>query len=333
MKRRDVIALLGGTAVASCISWPFAARAQRVDRMRRVGIVMPYARGDSEFEIRVRAFRQELGKLGWTEGRNVQFDERWTTDRMDLVHANAAGLVASNPDAIIAIGGRVIPVLMQLSRSIPIVIPGAADPVGTGWVQSLARPGGNVTGFTYFELSIFGKMLETLKQIAPTTIRVAFIYNPDNPNTVFFRREFEAAAALLAVEPIVAPVHGLADIDRALANLTDRRNSGVFFPPDITIQALREEIIALVDRHRLPAIYSDPAFPKIGGLAFYGADRIDMFRRCAGYVDRILRGEKPGELPFQQPTKFQLVINLKTAKTLGLEMSPTLLTLADEVIE
>jgi putative ABC transport system substrate-binding protein len=328
MKRREFITLLGGAA-----AWPVAARAQQAGSVRRVGILMPYHKGDSEYEIRVRALRQELSRLGWTDGGNVRFDERWTTDNMDRLRSDAASLLASNPDVVVAIGGRVSPILMQISRSIPIVVPGAADPVGIGWVESLARPGGNVTGFTFLELSMFGKMLDTLKQIAPGIARVALIYNRDNPSTVYFRRAFEAAAGALGVEPIIVPIDGLADIDRAVASLADQRNAGLFLPPDITIQALREEVVALVARHRLLAIYADAVFVKIGGLAFYGADRIDMFRRAAGYVDRILRGEKPGALPFQQPTKYQLTINLKSARALGLEVSPTLLALADEVIE
>jgi putative tryptophan/tyrosine transport system substrate-binding protein len=330
VKRREFITLLGGAVAA----WPLAALAQQsASRVRRIGILMPYARGDAEYEIRVRALREELGKLGWTEGANVQFDERWTGDNIDRVRADAASLLALTPDVVVAIGGRVVPILMRISRAIPIVVPGATDPVATGWVESLARPGGNVTGFAFSELSMFGKGLEMLKRIAPATSRVAFIYNPDNPNTAFLRRAFEAAAGALAIEPIAVPVHGLADIDRALASLADRQKAGAFFPPDVTIQALRGEVVALAGRYRVPAIYSDPAFPKIGGLAYYGADRIDMYRRAAGYVDRILRGEKPAELPFQQATKFQLLINLKTAKALGLELSPTVLALADEVIE
>jgi len=208
MKRREFFALLGGSAV-----WPLAARAQQQQGMRRVGILMPYAKTDSEYESRVRAFRQELTKLGWTEGGNIQFDERWTIDDMDRVRAEAANLVASNPDVVIAIGGRVIPILMQLSRSVPIVVPGASDPVGIGWVKSMARPGGNLTGFTFLELSMFGKMLETLKHIAPVTARVALLYNPDNPNTVYFRRAFESAIGPLAIEPMVIPIHALADIE------------------------------------------------------------------------------------------------------------------------
>jgi putative ABC transport system substrate-binding protein len=277
--------------------------------------------------------RQELGRLGWTDGGNIQFDERWTTDNMDRVRAEAASLMASNPDAVVAIGGRVVPVLMQLSRSVPIVVAGAGDPIGIGWVASLARPGGNVTGFTMFELSMFGKTLETLKQIAPATVRVALVFNPENPNSVVYRRTLEEAAGPLAIEPVITPIHGIAELDRAIASLAERRGTGVFFLPDVTVNALRAEAIALAGRHRLPAIYADPIFVKSGGLAFYGADRVDLFRRAAGYVDRILRGEKPGDLPFQQPTKYQFVLNLKTARALGLELSPTVLALADEVIE
>jgi len=328
VKRREFITLLGGVA-----AWPLAARAQQGERVRRIGILMPYPKGDPEMGIRVRAFREELGKLGWTDGANVQFDERWTADHMDRVWAEAASLIASNPDAILATGGRVIPVLVQLSRSIPIVIPGASDPLGVGWATSLARPGRNITGFTSFEVSIYGKTLALLKQIAPAITHVAFIYNPDNPNTVIYKRTVEDAAGPLAVESIAVPIHGFAEIDRAVAALADRQNSGILFPGDLTTIALRDEIVALIARQRLPAIYSDPAFMRAGGLAFYGPDRIDLYRRSAGYVDRILRGEKAGDLPFQQPTKYQFIINIKAAKALGLELSPTLLALADEVIE
>ena len=222
---------------------------------------------------------------------------------------------------------------MQLSRSIPIVIPGASDPLGVGWATSLARPGRNITGFTSFEVSIYGKTLALLKQIAPAITHVAFIYNPDNPNTVIYKRTVEDAAGPLAVESIAVPIHGFAEIDRAVAALADRQNSGILFPGDLTTIALRDEIVALIARQRLPAIYSDPAFMRAGGLAFYGPDRIDLYRRSAGYVDRILRGEKAGDLPFQQPTKYQFIINIKAAKALGLDVPATLLARADEVIE
>jgi putative ABC transport system substrate-binding protein len=328
MRRREFIFLLGGAA-----AWPLAAGAQQGERVRRIGILMAYAKGDAEFETRVRALRQELARLGWTEGVNVHFDERWTTDNMDRVRAEAASLTASNPDVVVTTGGRVVPIVMRLSHSIPIVLPGASDPVAVGWAQSLARPGGNVTGFTGFEISMIGKSLEILKQIAPAAARVALIYNPDNPNSAFYRRISETASGPLGIEPIDVPIHGLADIDRAVTSLADRQNSGVFFLPDLTTNALREEVVDLVGRHRLPAIYTEPFFVRLGGLASYGTDRIDLFRRAAGYVDRILRGERAGDLPFQQPTKYELIVNLKTAKALGLTVPPTLLARADEVIE
>jgi putative tryptophan/tyrosine transport system substrate-binding protein len=328
MKRREFITLLGGAA-----AWPLAARAQQPDRVRRVGIVMPYAKGDADNEARVQAFKQELEKLGWAQGRNLQFDEHWTTDNMDLVRSHAASLMASNPDVVVATGGRVVPILRQLSTSIPIVLPGASDPVRVGYAKSLARPGGNVTGFALFELSMLGKSLEILKQIAPAIVRAALIYNPDNPNTVLYRQASKAASGLLGIEAIDAPTHGLADIDRAVSSLAKSENTGIFFLPDITNLALRHELVELAARRHLPAMYSDSLFVKIGGLASYGTDRIDIFRRAAGYVDRILRGEKPGDLPFQQPTKYELVINLKTAKALGLDVPLYLQQLADEVIE
>jgi putative ABC transport system substrate-binding protein len=252
---------------------------------------------------------------------------------MDLVRSDAASLMASNPDVVVASGGRVVPVLMRQSRLIPIVVPGGTDPVGVGWAQSLAHPGGNVTGFTAFELPMLGKSLEILKQIAPAVMRIALIYNPDNPNSAHYRRISESASAPLAIEVIDFPIHGLPDIDRAVASLADRGNSGIFFLPDLTTNALRDDVVGLVGRRRVPAIYSDTFFVKLGGLAFYGPDRMEGFRGAASYVDRILRGAKPGDLPFQQPTKYELMINLKTAKGLGLELSPALLALADEVIE
>jgi putative ABC transport system substrate-binding protein len=328
VKRRAFIGALGGAA-----AWPIMARAQQGERMRRIEVVMPFAKGDSNGEARIRAFKQELAKLGWTDGGNIQFDERWPADNMDLVRSHAASLVASNPDIIVATGGRIVPVLMRLTRSIPIVLPGASDPVGVGWAQSLARPGGNVTGFTSFELSTLGKSLDILKQIAPAIVRVALIYNPDNPNSVHYRRISEGASARLAIETVDQPIHGLADIDRAVASLADRGNNGIFFLPDITTNALRDDVVALVARRRVPAIYSDTFFVKLGGLAFYGPDRMEGFRGAAGYVDRILRGAKVGDLPFQQPTKYELMINRTAAKGLGLELSPTLLSLADVVIE
>jgi ABC-type uncharacterized transport system substrate-binding protein len=329
MRRRDFITLIGGAAA----TWPFAARTQQAERKRRVGILMPYSPTDAEWQLRVGALREELQRLGWTKNRNIEFDERWTTDNLDLVRANAANLVELSPDVIVAIGGRVIPILAPISRSTPIVIPGAIDPVGTGWVQSLARPGGNITGFTSLELSMFGKLLDLLKQIAPSTVRVGLIFNPANPNSAVYTREIRSFAGPLGIEPVVLPIQSLADIERVLASLAERSNAAAFFLPDLTILSMAQQVVALVERRGLPAIYTDPAYVKVGGLAFYGADRTDIFRRAASYVDRILHGEKPGDLPFQQPTKYQFVINLKAAKALALELPPTLLPRADEVIE
>jgi putative tryptophan/tyrosine transport system substrate-binding protein len=328
MRRREFIAGLAGAA-----AWPLTARTQQVPRLRRIGILMPFPPSDSEWQSRVGALRQELQRLGWTRGGNIEFDERWTTDNMDLVRANAANLVELKSDAIVALGSRVIPVLRQLTRTIPIIIPGGADAVGEGYVESLARPGGNVTGFAIMEFSVFGKILDTLKQLAPATSRVAMIYNPDNPSAVQFRHLFESFALPLSVQPIIAPIHSIADIEHAIEALAEQPNSGVFFPPDLTTIALRDQVAAIVARLRVPAIYTDRIFVTSGGLVSYDADRVDIFRRAASYVDRILRGEKPGDLPFQQPTKYQLSINLKTAKALGLTIPETLLATATEVIQ
>lgn len=244
MRRREFfVTLFAGAAVG----WPLAGGAQQEGRVRRVGMVMPYAKGDTEMEPRVEALKQELEKLGWVNGRNIQFDERWITDNMDVVRDQAARLVASNPDVVVASGGRVVPVLMQLSSSIPIVLPGGSDPVRVGYAKTLARPGGNVTGFTLIEMSMLGKSLEILKQIAPALMRVGLIYNPDNPNSVIYRQVSEAAADRLRIEPVAAPIHSLADIDREITSLAEHQNSGIFFVPDITTLSLRRK--SLISRH------------------------------------------------------------------------------------
>jgi putative ABC transport system substrate-binding protein len=252
---------------------------------------------------------------------------------MDLVRANAANLVELKPDVIVAVGARVIPVLMQLTRTIPIIIPGSSDAVGLGYIESLARPGGNITGFANMEASAIGKVLETLKQIAPGTSRVAMIYNPDNLLAQRLLPSFVSFALKLSLQPISAPIHNMPDIEREIEVLSEQPNGGALFPQDLTITALREQITSIAARHRLPAVYTDRIFVASGGLAPYDADRTDIYRRTASYVDRVLRGEKPAELPFQQPTKYQLTINLKTAKALGLTIPETLLATADEVIQ
>jgi putative tryptophan/tyrosine transport system substrate-binding protein len=328
MKRREFIALLGGAA-----AWPLMARAQQPERMRRIGILMPFLPTNAEMQARLRAFREELRKRGWAAGVNVQFDERWTSDNMDLIRSAATNLVELNPDAIVAQGARVIPILMELTRSIPIVTPSGTDPVARGYAQSLARPGGNVTGFATIELSIVTKMLQTLKEIAPSVSHISMIYNPDSPAGALFVRLFESAAGPLGFKPTIAHIHGLADIERAVAAAAAQPNGGIFVPLDVTIFTFAEQTVATVTQHRLPAIYSERVFVTSGGLAYYGTDRVELYRRAASYVDRVLRGEKVGDLPFQQPTKYELVINLATAKALGLTVPPTLLSIADEVIE
>jgi ABC-type uncharacterized transport system substrate-binding protein len=329
MKRREFITLMTGAAAA----WPLTARAQQGGRVRRIGILMPYPPTNAEMQARVRAFREELRKRGWAAGVSAQFDERWTSDNMDFIRSAAANLVELNPDVILASGARVVPILMELTRSIPIVTPSGMDLIERGYVGSLARPGGNVTGFSTMEPSVVGKMLQTLKEIAPNVAHVSMIYNPDSPAGALFVRSFESAAGPLGVKPIIAHIHNLADIERAAAAAAAQPNGGMFVPLDVTINAFMEQTIATIARHRLPAIYSERAFVTSGGLVYYGTDRVEQYRRCASYVDRILRGEKAGDLPFQQPTKYDLVINLKTAKTLGLTIPPTLLFTADEVIE
>jgi len=328
MRRRAFIGILG-SAVAS---WPFVVRAQG-EHTRRIGVLMPFPPTDAEMQSRVRAFRDELRKRGWATGVNVQFDERWTGDNMDLIHSAAKNLVESRPDAIVAVGGRVIPILTELTPSIPIVIPTSADPVSRGYAESLARPGRNVIGFVTMELPVISKMLQTLKEIAPEITHISLIYNPDNPVGDLFIGSFQSAAGPLGVEAVIIQIHGLGDIERAVATTAARPNGGIFIPLDVTIVTLAEQTAALIARPRLPAIYSEREFVTKGGLVYYGTDRIAMYRGAASYVDRILRGEKPGDLPFQQPTRYELVINLQTAKALGLTIPSKLLFTADEVIE
>jgi putative ABC transport system substrate-binding protein len=326
--RREFITLLGGA-----VAWPLAARAQQGDRVRRIGILMPFPPTNAEMQARVRAFREELRKRGWGAGFNVQFDERWTSDNMDLIRSAATNLVELNPDAIVAVGSRVIPILMELTRSIPIVTPSGADPVAYGYAESLAHPGRNVTGFSPMELSVVGKMLQTLKEIAPTVSHISMIYNPDNRFGSLFVRSFESAAGSLGFKPTIAHIHGLADIESGIAAAAAQPDGGIFVPLDVSMLAFVEQTVAMVARHRLPAVYADRVFVKSGGLLYYGADRVEMFRSAASYIDRILRGEKAGDLPFQQPTKYDLVINLQAARALGLTIPPQLLFTADELIE
>jgi putative tryptophan/tyrosine transport system substrate-binding protein len=327
MRRREFIAGLGASV------WPVSVQSQQREQMRRVGIILPFPSTNMEWRSYVAALQQDMRKLGWVEGLTIQFDEYWTTDDMDHVRRGAAELIQSRPDVVVASGGRVLPILKQMTQTIPIVFAGTADPVGAGLVNSLAHPGGNLTGLSVYEFSIIGKSLDILKKIAPAVSRVALIFNPDNPTTKFFVTSFKTSAVSLGIQPIIAPIHGLSDIDDAISELAKESNGGAMFAPDVTIVALHDEIVATVARHRLPAVYSDPVLVKSGGLVAYSSDRIDMFRRAAAYIDRILHGESPSNLPVQEPTRYVLAINLKTATALGLSIPETLLATADEVIE
>jgi putative ABC transport system substrate-binding protein len=325
-RRREIVCL----GLAAC-AWPLVPAAQLP--ARRIGLLMAYAENDADLQARVAAFRQELRRLGWLEGGNLRTVERWTTDNMERVRAGAVELVGMNPDVIFVGGRRAAMVLQQQTRSIPILFAGLSDPLGSGLVASLARPGGNITGFSGIELPVIGKMLELLKQLAPSIRRAALLFNPDNPVTTFFSRSFEVAAAPLALKSAVFPIHGPADIERVIKNFARQPNGGVVFPPDVTVTIHRELVTALMARHRLPAIYSDPVIVLAGGLMSYGPDRTDLFRRAAAYADRIMRGEKPGDLPVQQPTKFELVLNLKGAKMLGIQIPQSVYLQADQVIQ
>jgi len=335
MKRRDFITLLGGAAAASSILWPLAARAQQRGGMRRIGVLMGYAESDLVAQTNVAAFREGLQKLGWAEGRNIRLDTRWAAPGYaESRQRFAKELVALQPDLILSHTTPTTAALLQQTRTIPIVFAFVADPVGSGFVASFPRPGGNVTGFTLFEPTMAGKWLELLKEIAPRVARVAFLFNPATaPYAEVFLNPLKAAAAAFAVEAIVAPVHGTSELEAAIAAQAREPNGGLIMMPDSFATAHRAEITSLAARYRLPAVYPYPLFAKLGGLLSYGNDQTDNFRRAATYADKILKGAKPGELPVQAPVKFEMVINLKTAKALGLDVPLFLQQRADEVIE
>ena len=327
MRRRAFITLLGATA-----AWPLAARAQQRDRVRRIGVLMGLVANDPEAQSRVAAFENGLRELGWVNGRNLAIEYRWAGD--ENVRDHVAELLAMAPDLILANSTPVTTALRGQSGAVPIVFTQVTDPVGQGLVSNLAHPGGNVTGFTSFEFSIGTKWLEALKQTAPRVTRVALVFNPHSaPFADLFLRPVEAAAPSFSVAPIGAAVREPADVDRVFDALAREPNGGLMVLPDISMTNYREAIVALAARHRVPAVYPFRFFAVSGGLMSYGTDSAEIFRRAAGYVDRILKGTSPGELPIQAPTKYELVINLKTAKVLGLEIPPTLLARADEVIE
>jgi putative ABC transport system substrate-binding protein len=331
MRRREFITLLGGTAAA----WPIVARAQQPDRIRRLGVLMDSDESSSDGQVRIAALREVLLGLGWTEGRNLQIDYRWGGGDVERTHVYAAELVGFKPDVIFAYANAQLAPLSRETKTIPIVFVGASAPVADGYVASFSRPGGNITGFTSYEPSMVGKWLAALKEVAPAIVRVALLVNPDTAaqRGTFYSSAFESAAATFAIEPIAANVHSAGDIETAMGTLGTRADSALIVAPDTFSTANRALIIGLAARHRLPAIYGLSAFPASGGLMSYGPDAIDTARRAASYVDRILRGEKPAELPVQAPTKFEMIVNLKAAKAIGLTVPESFLLRADEVIE
>jgi putative tryptophan/tyrosine transport system substrate-binding protein len=330
MNRREFIFILGGGAAA----WPLAARAQQPAGMRRLGVLMAYADNIPEARAWVAAFRGELQKLGWTEGGNVRIDIRWATGDKDTIERFAKELVTSQPELILSSSTPTTAALLQQTRSIPIVFAIVTDPVGSGFVESFPRPGGNVTGFTNFESTMAGKWLELLREVAPRTDRVAFLFNPaTGPHFEYFLNPLKAAAASFAVQAIAAPVRDTTELESVMAAQAHEPKGSLIVMPEAFTVAHRVEITSLAARYRLPTVYPYRAFAEHGGLLSYGTELTDNFRRAAGYADRILRGTKPSELPVQAPVKFELVINSKIANALGLEVPPTLLARADEVIE
>jgi len=327
IRRREFMILLGAAAAA----WPLAARAQQPDRVRRVGVLMGIA-DDFEGQARIAVFRQALQALGWSEGRNVQFIHRWSGG--DVAHARqfAKELLDLRSDVILTNSTPVTVAVRDTTRTTPTVFVQVSDPVGAGVVQRLTRPGGNLTGFTNFDPSTAGKWLELLKLLAPSITRVAYLFNP-NTAPLLYAKAVETAAPLLSLKSIPAAVHNAVEIERALEQIAREPDSALVVLPDLFNATNRQSIIALGDRYRLPAVYPFRYFAASGGLISYGTELLDTYRQAAAYVDRLLKGERPSDLSVQQPTKFELVINLKTAKALSLDVPPTLLARADEVIE
>ncbi|MGO8868578.1 MAG: ABC transporter substrate-binding protein [Alphaproteobacteria bacterium] len=325
------MALLGGAVAA----WPLTARAQQPERMRRIGVLMGFEQDDPEGKVWLSGFTEGLQKLGWSDGRSMRMDVRWTGSNFDLMRRFARGVVGLQPDAILAHGTRVTKILQRETQTIPVVFLLVADPVGLGFVASYAHPGGNLTGFMYADAAIVGKWLELLTETAPGVKRAAIMFNPDTAagGGSFYLPSFQAAARSLKVEQITVPVHSDAEIETGITSLGREPGGGLVAMGDPFMLAHRAPTILAAARNKVPAVYFAPVFPRDGGLLSYGPDPGDMFRRAAPYVDRILRGAKPAELPVQAPTKFELAINLKVAKALGLTFPPFLLDSADEVIE
>ena len=330
MKRRDFIKVIGGGAAL----WPIAARAQQGgERVRRISVIVPAAADDLVFQARVAAFHQGLQQAGWTIGRNVHIDTRWATTNAAEIRRHAAELAALAPDVILAHGAATVGPLLEATRTVPIVFPVAADPVGAGFVESLARPGGNATGFLVFEYSLGAKWLELLKEIAPGVTRAAVLRDPSSPTGIGQFGVIQAAAPSLRMEINPINVRDAGEIERAVTAFVRNSNGGLIVPASGSAQRHRQLIITLANRHKLPTVYYERLFVSAGGLISYGVNEIEQYRQTASYVDRILKGEKPADLPVQAPTKYELVVNLKAAKTMGLTIPPSVLARADEVIE
>jgi ABC-type uncharacterized transport system substrate-binding protein len=329
MRRREFISLLGGAAAA----WPLAARAQQAERIRRLGVLMATSAGNVDREANVMAFRDALGRFGWVVGKNLHIDYRSAAGDADRLRAMAGELVTLSPDVLVTPGSPATAAMLAATRTLPIVFVEASDPLSSGLVKSLAHPGGNVTGFAFSEFSVGSKWLETLKEIAPQIERVLVLMIPDNVGSAGLLHAVEDVALPLAVQLLIAPIRNAADIEAAFNRISHDANTGVLVLPGAPIADNQALIVSLAERHHVPVIYPIRSFVTLGGLIFYGYDRSDQYRQAASYVDRILRGEKAGDLPVQAPTKYELVINLKTAKTLGLAVPPTLLARADEVLE
>ena len=330
MQRREFITLLG----ASTFAWPLAARAQQATGVRRVAFLHPYPENDAEVLARVIAFREGLESLGWTENRNIRIEHRYSGGDLGRIRAYATELVHSAPGLIVGSGTPITAALKKATSTIPIVFNLVNDPVGQGFVASLSRPGGNITGFTFIDFPLIGKWLEMIKEIAPGVRHIALMFNPDTtPFYPAFLHELEAANKSLAVELSASPVHDEAEVEAAITALAREPGGGLIAAPDAFINNHRRAIMTLTEQHRLPAIYGFRQFAREGALISYGPDSGDIVRRSAGYVDRILKGERPADLPVQAPTKYELVINLKTAKALGIDVPLHLQQIADEVIE
>jgi putative ABC transport system substrate-binding protein len=332
MQRREFITLLGSAAAA----WPLAAHAQQGGPMRRIGVLFGGADSDPQIIEAMVAFKATLGELGWIEGRNLQIDFRFAAADVDRMRVFAKELIALQPDLLVGHTTGVIAALKRETKAIPIVFVIVSDPVGSGYVESLARPGGNITGFINIEASLSGKWIEILKEIQPRVTRAALMFNPATATYIkFYQEPFEAAARSSGIEPIAAPVQNAADIERVFDQFGNRPDAGLVLPPDVftTVRGNLDLIISLAARTRMPTIYPYRYMVTAGGLISYGIDTIDLYRRAPVYIDRILKGAKPADLPVQLPTKFEMAVNLKTAKALGIEMPPTLLGRADEVVE